>query len=70
MEFVYYDEVEMILDRALKKGSSKRVGFYDRGEAIRYIIKKMHVKTGRKNSEKISKLITIYCNKKGVSLYD
>lgn len=69
MEFVYYEEVEMILDRALNPSSSKREIFYDRYEAFKYILKRIHVKNNAKNRSKIEKYMTKYEKTKGVSLY-
>lgn len=69
MEFVYYEEVEMILDRAINPSSSKKEIFYDRYEVFKYILKKLHIKHNAKNRSKIEKYMTKYEKTKGVSLY-
>lgn len=70
MNFVYYEEVEMVLDRALKKDSQKRIYFYDRNEIITYLRKQLHIKSSQKNAQKISKCITRYVAEKGIDLYE
>lgn len=68
MEFVYYEEVEMILDRALNPSSSKKEVFYDKYEIFKYILKKMHIKHNAKNRSKIEKYMSRYEKVKGVKL--
>ena len=68
MEFVYFEEVEMILDRALNSSSSKKEVFYDRYEIFKYILKKLHIKNNAKNRSKIEKYMTKYEKIKGVKL--
>ena len=68
MEFVYFEEVEMILDRAINPTSSKKEVFYDRYEVFKYILKKMNIKHSAKKRSKIEKYMSRYEKVKGVKL--